>query len=315
MAICGSLYSQVKVLPNGNVHIGTTNSTPSFYGGLIIEPMLGCTTIYNPPLPPYSTCGPACDLYGYGKFTIGKTANKVNTIWVGYINTYDASLLSDIRLKENIKPCPSFLSALKNVRSYNYNYTDEFFRSFIPEEEMIGRVPKMEYGFIAQELQEIFPELVRECDSAGMLVINYISMIPILTSAINELQQEIETLKEKLATFQNPIQPSPKGGDAGKSAQEFILTDSDIEEMKVFQNAPNPFNERTTIQCYIPQTVRKAELCVYNMQGLQVKCLSVTERGAVDIQIQAGQLSAGVYTYFLIGDGRTCEAKQMILTK
>jgi hypothetical protein len=51
------------------------------------------------------------------------------------------------------------------------------------------------------------------------------------------------------------------------------------------------------------------------MQGAQIKCLTVLERGNVDIQIQAGQLSAGVYTYLLIGDGKTSETKQMILTK
>ena len=62
-------------------------------------------------------------------------------------------------------------------------------------------------------------------------------------------------------------------------------------------------------------SISQTELCVYNMQGIQVKCLPVTERGTVDIQIQAGQLSAGVYNYFLIGDGKTSDAKQMILTK
>ena len=62
-------------------------------------------------------------------------------------------------------------------------------------------------------------------------------------------------------------------------------------------------------------SISQTELCVYNMQGIQVKCLPVTERGTVDIQIQAGQLSAGVYNYFLIGDGKTSDTKQMILTK
>jgi hypothetical protein len=88
-----------------------------------------------------------------------------------------------------------------------------------------------------------------------------------------------------------------------------------VEEMKVYQNAPNPFNEHTTIQCYIPQTIKKAELCVYNMHGAQVKCITVSERGMVNVQIQAGQLSAGVYTYLLVGNGKTSDAKQMILTK
>jgi hypothetical protein len=61
--------------------------------------------------------------------------------------------------------------------------------------------------------------------------------------------------------------------------------------------------------------MRKVELCVYNMQGTQVKCLLISERGTINVQIQAGQLSAGVYTYLLIGDGKTSDAKQMILTK
>jgi hypothetical protein len=51
------------------------------------------------------------------------------------------------------------------------------------------------------------------------------------------------------------------------------------------------------------------------MSGSRLKCLTVTERGTTTIQIQAGQLAAGVYTYLLIGDGKSSEAKQMILTK
>ena len=91
--------------------------------------------------------------------------------------------------------------------------------------------------------------------------------------------------------------------------------DANTEEMILYQNAPNPFHENTTIQCYIPQMVNKVQLCVYDMQGVQVKCLLVSERGTVTVQIQAGQLTAGIYTYLLIGDGKASEAKQMILTK
>lgn len=43
--------------------------------------------------------------------------------------------------------------------------------------------------------------------------------------------------------------------------------------------------------------------------------LTGSERGKVDIQIQAGQLSAGTYPYLLIGDGKASEAKMMIITK
>ena len=47
----------------------------------------------------------------------------------------------------------------------------------------------------------------------------------------------------------------------------------------------------------------------------RLKCITVTERGMTTVQIHAGQLAAGVYTYLLIGDGKASDAKQMILTK
>jgi len=51
------------------------------------------------------------------------------------------------------------------------------------------------------------------------------------------------------------------------------------------------------------------------MQGIQVKCLDIIERGNVNVIIEAGKLTLGIYTYLLLGDGKTSEAKQMILTK
>ena len=140
-----------------------------------------------------------------------------------------------------------------------------------------------------------------------------------------EFQQEKESLRKELEMLKNALnlccsinQSKSAESDESINTQEFDLADPTnaySETMRVYQNAPNPFNERTTIQCYIPQTIKKVELCVYNMQGIQIKCLPISERGTVDIQIQAGQLSSGVYNYLLIGDNKTSDTKQMILTK
>ena len=67
--------------------------------------------------------------------------------------------------------------------------------------------------------------------------------------------------------------------------------------------------------CIIPKTISKVQLCVYNMQGVQIKCLNIDERGEVEVMIEAGALTSGIYTYLLIGDWKTSEAKNMILTK
>ena len=50
------------------------------------------------------------------------------------------------------------------------------------------------YGFIAQEVQQIAPELV-QTDKAGNLSINYLELIPLLVQKVQELSAEVETLK------------------------------------------------------------------------------------------------------------------------
>jgi hypothetical protein len=170
-------------------------------------------------------------------------------------------------------------------------------------------------------MEIVFPELVYAPDSVmNYYGINYIGLIPVIVEAIkeqqnviNDLQQEVETLRNEL------IACCSKGKQKSiNNTQQFDLTDptdANTAEMKVYQNTPNPFNETTIINCYIPEAIQKAELCVYDMQGSLIKCLLVSERGMTAIQIQAGQLAAGVYTYLLIGDGKNSDAKQMILTK
>ncbi|MDR0207520.1 MAG: tail fiber domain-containing protein [Bacteroidales bacterium] len=259
---------------------------------------------------------------------------------------------SDVRMKENIKDLSSSLDQLKQLQSVSYNLKEEKKEEVIPEKFLaddvdiealkteISKVPKHNeyllsrnfYGFLAQDVQKLFPDLVY-ADDEGMLSVDYIGMIPLLVNGLQEQQQLIENLQQKEVEFvkeQIRIQQEIEAlrevlNTCCKITQsEYIMDESNAveknssihsERMVLYQNAPNPFNETTTIQCYIPKTIQKAELCIYNMQGTQVKCVSVSERGSVNIQILAGQLTSGIYTYLLIGDKQTGDAKQMVLTK
>ena len=48
---------------------------------------------------------------------------------------------------------------------------------------------------LAQEIQEVFPELVSEDDNE-MLAVNYQGLVPVLINALKDQQNEIDELKE-----------------------------------------------------------------------------------------------------------------------
>ena len=307
-------FGQIKVNSSGKVGIGMNNPTYSLdlkgtarfslYSGGWEDIIIDGNNQWGAP-----------QMYCNSQnLVLGTTANPVNNILVNHLFVkVGMTVSSDERLKENIKPIKSSLDKLLLVNGKTYNYIDNSMDMKITPLKEKLRQPT--FGFIAQELKEVFPELVNEPNELyEYYSIDYIAMIPILVEAIKEQQNTIENMRQKIEELSICCSTN-KTEATEKSYQQFNLTDTNSEEIKVYQNAPNPFNATTTIQCYIPQIVQKAELCVYNMQGVQVKCFFVSERGNIDVQIQAGNLAAGIYTYILIGDSKTSEAKQMILTK
>ena len=83
----------------------------------------------------------------------------------------------------------------------------------------------------------------------------------------------------------------------------------------LFQNSPNPFSEATEIKMSLPETTREAHVRVYNLEGKELKNIQVEERGEASIKISANDLSAGMYLYALIIDGKVVDTKRLILTR
>ena len=108
------------------------------------------------------------------------------------------NMVSDIRLKTEIKPLEKSLSQLLLLNPVNYlrktslTSTDYYIK---------------ENGFIAQELQKIFPDLViEEKDKDKLLSINYIALIPVLTKAIQEQQSQIEDQQKQIDELKKMMQ-------------------------------------------------------------------------------------------------------------
>ncbi len=94
---------------------------------------------------------------------------------------------SDKRLKENIKPIESALDKAMKLQGVTFDWK---------KSDSILDI-KEDIGFIAQDVQEVLPELVRENEN-GKLSLRHQGITPILLEAIKELKAEIEELKKQI---------------------------------------------------------------------------------------------------------------------
>lgn len=104
---------------------------------------------------------------------------------------------SDQRLKTNIKTMTSALDNVMQLRGVTYNWDKT-----IPYNANAST--DTQFGFIAQEVEKIFPELVKT-SSDGYKTVNYIGAIPVLTEAIKDQQKEIEDLKSENEQLKNTL--------------------------------------------------------------------------------------------------------------
>ena len=153
-------------------------------------------------------------------------------------------------------------------------------------------VPSSKYriGLRSEEVQSVVPEVVYTTQEGetGLLI----EAMKEQQATISELQAAVNELKS----------PSTIESQASDNAA-------------LLQNVPNPFDKETRIGYTLPSTVSSAQLLVYDLQGNQLKNIPVISRGKGEVVIQASELSAGMYVYTLLADGKEVATKRMILTK
>ena len=92
---------------------------------------------------------------------------------------------SDKRLKDNIVRIENPLEKVGKIGGYTFDWNDK-------QETYTGK----DVGVIAQEIQEVLPELVTERDN-GYLSVKYEKIVPLLIESIKELKQEVDEIKQK----------------------------------------------------------------------------------------------------------------------
>lgn len=283
-SFCGANFGVAGLLSSGNFGSGIFGSSSPYMGGVTIEA-------------------------AYAGYFIGNV-NVTGTLYVPTILQP-----SDYRLKSDVKSVSgTCLNKVLDMNIVEFKYKQREFKSPLRSVEDSTRkrvswydeesafMKNKHYGLIAQELQEIYPDLVVEGED-GYLAVNYIEIIPLLIRSIQELNAKIEQYEQGDA----PIQKA-QGRTTDATKLDAVVT-------TLYQNEPNPFSERTVIRVDVAEGVSTANLYIYNMNGEQITEYSIAERGATSVTIDGGSLNAGMYLYALIADGQVIDTKRMILTK
>ena len=100
-----------------------------------------------------------------------------------YVGGPSTKYTSDKKLKKNIISLKDPLSKILSLRGVTFEWKDK------------TKGEETQYGFIAQEVEEIIPELVT---SGETKYLNYTGIIPVLVEAIKNQQKQIDELKSKI---------------------------------------------------------------------------------------------------------------------
>jgi len=112
------------------------------------------------------------------------TASKISTTKLsfnpssGTLNVVELNATSDINLKENIRPIENSLDKILQINGVEFDWKETHQPSV---------------GVIAQEIEKVFPSLVKTSENKS---VNYNGLIGVLIEAIKEQQKQIDELKK-----------------------------------------------------------------------------------------------------------------------
>ncbi|MCW5897974.1 MAG: tail fiber domain-containing protein [Flavobacteriales bacterium] len=215
---------------------------------------------------------------------------------------------SDAELKTGVEDLQGASATLAQLTPKTYHY--------LAQEHLSAALPEgMQAGLMAQDLQDVLPQLVREIsipallDTLGVelapaetiMAINYTGLVPYLIAAFNEQQKRLDQLEESLAACcaqdtDKSYQPGPMDG-YGQVKQDPALE-------RWLRIDPNPFTDATTVR-YTLEHAGRVQLLVNSGDGKQLQVLheSLASAGDHRYDWHTAHLTPGVYYVTLLLDG------------
>ncbi|HRI62323.1 MAG TPA: tail fiber domain-containing protein, partial [Saprospiraceae bacterium] len=178
-------------------------------------------------------------------------------------------------------------------------------------------------GLIAQNVEQVYPELVKTYDD-GYKAVNYDGLVPVLLEGLKAQQQSMESLqleKDELTDAVAALAETNANLKSRLDNLEAMLTQltavqqaqqerihyqaiqlGNRQQIILNQNDPNPFSERTTITYFIPDDTKGAELLIHDTKGRILKRTALATGDGI-VEVFASNLSSGIYTYSIVVDG------------
>ncbi|MCB9186861.1 MAG: hypothetical protein H6601_08955 [Flavobacteriales bacterium] len=120
-----------------------------------------------------------------------------------------------------------------------------------------------------------------------------------LTSVLQPLLDRLDALEAAVTTCCGTVFINEPGGS---------------DRAELFQNYPNPFDESTIIEYYLPYGYSQAHIDIFTIDGSFVSRVPVKAVGQGSVVIGQNAMAAGNYVYSLIADGELIGTKQMTVS-
>ncbi len=279
-----------------------------------------------------------------GVYAVATASNSVRvggstvTSIGGYANWTN---FSDGRYKKNINqnvPGLSFINKLKPITytldiqgieqklhgNQNFNKGQNLIQSPTLDpafQTAVQEKSKIVYtGFVAQDVDKAAQSLGYDFSGVGrpkddkqsFYGLRYSDFVVPLVKAVQELSAANDSLVSANALLSSRLEQIEQilGITKNKQASSIALSSA-----RLYQNAPNPSNQNTIINYYLPQTAGSAMITVTGINGETIKSISLNGNGNGQLSIQTAQLASGSYSYTLIVDGNIVDTKKMIIVR
>jgi hypothetical protein len=140
---------------------------------------------------------------GGGLTVTGESMHTGNFTVVGTMAATTCVCPSDLRFKKNILPFPDALRRVRMLDGVTYQWKQDEFQGR-------GFTDALQVGFIAQQMEEVIPELVMESPD-GYKAVNYPAMTAVLVEAIKEQQVMIDELRKQLEAVTKKMEVTETG--------------------------------------------------------------------------------------------------------